>query len=227
MWIFKRCEINIAERKEGRYFEEVPSPKTPRALSTYKPKIPKALVGAVAEKPEEKPDPRLLAIAEDAKLARAECGTRAKPTPALAESFRRLMEIGMPISHACGYLRINETSVHKWRKTIPEWTEAVESGRALFVAEHLSGINQASKKNWQASAWLLERTQPKYFSRAQEMAIGQSMSHALSAEVLSRLAEDEPNNVIEVESDKNSLENTPQPSLNLPAESKTESSSGQ
>ena len=51
------------------------------------------------------------------------------------------------------------------------------------------------------------------------------MSHALSAEVLSRLAEDEPNIVIEVESGKNSLENTHQPCLNLPATSKTDDSS--
>jgi len=50
------------------------------------------------------------------------------------------------------------------------------------------------------------------------------MSHALSAEVLSRLAEDEPNKIIELESDKNSLENTPQTCLNLPTESATESS---
>lgn len=200
--------------------QSVPRKQPVRNIQNYRPKSPQNLVGSVImsgdettqEKPEEPPDPRLEKIAEEARLARLECTTRAKPTKALAESFRRLMEIGMPISHACGFLRISETSVHRWRKTIPEWIEAVETGRALFVAEHLSGITKASKKNWQASAWLLERTQPKYFSRAQEMAIGHSMSHALSADVLSRLAEEEPNTAISVESEAMSVGNTIQDS---------------
>ena len=157
------------------------------------------------EAPEEN---RIALVAKECEGARLACGTRAKPTPQLAESFAKLMELGMPMSHACNLLRVSETSVQKWRTLFPEWQEAIDRGRALFVQEHLSGINEVAKKTWQARAWLLERCQPKYFSRAQEIAIGHTMSQALGAEVLSRLADEEPDKTITLPSEQNSIGET-------------------
>ena len=154
---------------------------------------------------------RIAVVAKECEGARLACGTRAKPTPQLAESFAKLMELGMPMSHACNLLRVSETSVQKWRTLFPEWQEAIDRGRALFVQEHLSGINEVAKKTWQARAWLLERCQPKYFSRAQEIAIGHTMSQALGAEVLSRLADEEPDKTITLPSEQNSIGDSIQP----------------
>jgi len=151
---------------------------------------------------------RIAVVAKECEVARLECGTRAKPTPALAQSFASLMELGMPMSHACNLLRVSETSVQKWRTLFPEWQEAIDRGRALFVQEHLSGISEVAKKTWQARAWLLERCQPKYFSRAQEIAIGHSMSQVLGAEVLARLSDEEPDKNITLSSEQNSIGET-------------------
>ena len=168
------------------------------------PHMPKKTAQNV-EAPEEN---RIALVAKECEGARLACGTRAKPTPQLAESFAKLMELGMPMSHACNLLRVSETSVQKWKTLFPEWQEAIDRGRALFVQEHLSGINEVAKKTWQARAWLLERCQPKYFSRAQEIAIGHTMSQALGAEVLSRLADEEPDKTITLPSEQNSIGET-------------------
>ena len=101
------------------------------------------------------------AVIEAGIRARAECGTLARPVPALLAAFRELMELGMPMKHAAHALSISETALYKWVREIPEWGKAAEIGRAAFVRTHLKRITDASQKGtWQASGWLLERCQP-------------------------------------------------------------------
>jgi len=131
------------------------------------------------------------AVIEAGIRARAECGTLARPVPALLAAFRELMELGMPIKHAAHALSISETALYKWIREIPEWGKAAETGRAAFVRTHLKRITDASQKGtWQASGWLLERCQPEYFSRAREIAMGSAMGGALSSTILAQLASD-------------------------------------
>lgn len=133
------------------------------------------------------------AVIEAGIRARAECGTLARPVPALLAAFRELMELGMPIKHAAHALSISETALYKWIREIPEWGKAAETGRAAFVRTHLKRIADASQKGtWQASGWLLERCQPEYFSRAREIAMGSAMGGALSSTILAQLASDLP-----------------------------------
>lgn len=137
-------------------------------------------------------DPRKRALIDAAVRARALCGAKARPVPELLEGFRTLMELGMPMKHAANALKIGETTLHEWIKTRGDWADAAETGRAAFVAEHLQGITEAAKKTWQARAWLLERCQPEYFSRAREIAIGSAMGGALSSTILAQMASDLP-----------------------------------
>jgi hypothetical protein len=133
------------------------------------------------------------AVIEAGIRARAECGTLARPVPALLAAFRELMELGMPMKHAAHALSISETALYKWVREIPEWGKAAEIGRAAFVRTHLKRITDASQKGtWQASGWLLERCQPEYFSRAREIAMGSAMGGALSSTILAQMASEIP-----------------------------------
>lgn len=46
-----------------------------------------------------------------------------------------------------------------------ELSEGLKRAQAAFKAYHIQQITKASKKNWTASAWILERMFPKEFSR--------------------------------------------------------------
>ncbi len=43
--------------------------------------------------------------------------------------------------------------------------ECIKKAEAKFRAYHISNINSAAKKEWQASAWMLERRYPNEFGR--------------------------------------------------------------
>lgn len=46
-----------------------------------------------------------------------------------------------------------------------ELSEGLKRAQAAFKAYHIQNITKASRKNWQASAWMLERMYPKEFGR--------------------------------------------------------------
>lgn len=153
-------------------------------------------------------DPRRRELIDAAVRARALCGAKARPVPELLEGFRTLMELGMPMKHAANALKIGETTLHEWIKTRGDWADAAETGRAAFVAEHLQGITEAAKKTWQARAWLLERCQPEYFSRAREIAIGSAMGGALSSTILAQMASDLPSTTTSTTEDQKVISTT-------------------
>lgn len=46
-----------------------------------------------------------------------------------------------------------------------ELADGLKKAQAAFKAYHIQNITKASKRNWQASAWMLERMYPKEFGR--------------------------------------------------------------
>lgn len=46
-----------------------------------------------------------------------------------------------------------------------ELADGLKRAKVAFKAFHIQNITKASKKNWQASAWMLERFYPKEFGR--------------------------------------------------------------
>lgn len=46
-----------------------------------------------------------------------------------------------------------------------ELKEGIKKAEAAFKAFHIQNITKASKKEWQASAWILERRYPKEFAK--------------------------------------------------------------
>lgn len=50
---------------------------------------------------------------------------------------------------------------------MPDFDAAILAAEAAFIDSQIANIREAAKKNWQASAWLLERKFPEHFSQPQ------------------------------------------------------------
>jgi len=95
---------------------------------------------------------------------------RSQCTPELVEALAEKVAAGMPLRYAAAALGVASSTVTYWMKR-PEFEAAIERGRARFVERQLSVIERAANnmcKNgyvqWQAAAWLLERSMPDAFA---------------------------------------------------------------
>ncbi len=81
--------------------------------------------------------------------------------------------VGIDQSTFCRWLKEAETGIDGNDSSKPaanlelkkELSEEIKKAKVAFKAYHIQNINKASKKNWQASAWVLERFYPKEFGR--------------------------------------------------------------
>lgn len=81
--------------------------------------------------------------------------------------------VGIDTSTFYRWLKEAETGIDGNNSTRPaqdlelkkELNDGLKKARAAFKAFHIQNITKASKKEWQASAWILERMYPKEFSR--------------------------------------------------------------
>lgn len=106
-----------------------------------------------------------------------------KLTEEIITRIQELTAIGVPIEVMAPALGVSYVSVYNWKKrgekllkrnSTPrkrhdklcvELFKARKKGINQFIANNLLNINRAGPKNWQASAWLLERRFPDHFAR--------------------------------------------------------------
>jgi hypothetical protein len=78
-----------------------------------------------------------------------------------------LVRNGLSFSHAAQKLHVHHTTVGRWRKELPDFDAAILAAEAEFIDSQIANIRTAAKTSWQASAWLLERKFPAFFSQPQ------------------------------------------------------------
>lgn len=101
-----------------------------------------------------------------------------KLTSELIEQICAFIENGNTNKDACYMVGISEATLYNWiakasklKKQTPdnaiyfELLESLKRAEARFRAYHISVINNASRRNWQASAWMLERRYPNEYGR--------------------------------------------------------------
>jgi hypothetical protein len=72
---------------------------------------------------------------------------------------------------------IHPDTLADWRDSDPLFARELEAARAEFVQKHVNRIDHHSKRNWMASAWLLERTEPRDFGPAHaQLSINQTLA---------------------------------------------------
>jgi hypothetical protein len=79
-------------------------------------------------------------------------------------------QLGMSHDTFYKYMRIAEEDESEGRKTLyTEFAEAIKKGRSEARDKLVRRIEFASRQNWTAAAWLLERTSPEEFALKQKV----------------------------------------------------------
>jgi len=63
---------------------------------------------------------------------------------------------------------IPESTFYEWKKNHPEFLEAIKKADIICKSLHIKNIKKHSDKQWQASAWYLERRYPNEFRERKE-----------------------------------------------------------
>jgi len=96
-------------------------------------------------------------------------GRPTKLTPELQEKLCMLLSVGNTIETSCTLAGISVETYYAWFNQGEanksgrhfEFSEAIKRAKTSAEAHHIRRIYQG-EKNWQSSAWWLERTNPKY-----------------------------------------------------------------
>lgn len=107
------------------------------------------------------------AAVEEQPPPRNKSRSESKRTPKMLAAICELVKNGLSVSHAAEKLHVHHTTVGRWRKELPEFDAAISAAEAEFIDSQIANIRAAAKKSWQASAWLLERKWPTFFSQPQ------------------------------------------------------------
>ncbi|HEY1602080.1 MAG TPA: hypothetical protein VGG64_20925 [Pirellulales bacterium] len=76
-----------------------------------------------------------------------------------------IISVGGSRRTAAKYVGCAAESIGRKACRDPEFAERLARAEADFEVIHLSNIQQAGKKSWNASAWLLERVYPERFAK--------------------------------------------------------------
>ena len=80
-----------------------------------------------------------------------------------------LMAKGTLKKHVAVKLGISEETFYKYIKQHDEFSESIKRGEGRFVEWAVSKIKESGNKQWQAIAWLLERTHREDFALKTEV----------------------------------------------------------
>lgn len=106
-------------------------------------------------------------------MAQKKPGRPEKLTPELQQKIVDAIRMGAYIETAAAYAGINKSTLYDWMKRgaraksgkYKEFSNAVEKALAESEMRDLAVIAKASRENWQAAAWRLERKFPDRWGR--------------------------------------------------------------
>ena len=116
-------------------------------------------------------------------MAKAKLGRPSQLTPKLKKDFLDAIAAGSHYEPACAYVGISYTTFRQWmqrgqgthsRKSSAEYVdfvEAVHLAEAKGEISAIAAIRGATKKDWRAAAWMLERRHPDRWSVTQKIQL--------------------------------------------------------
>ena len=91
---------------------------------------------------------------------------RPKLTPDVQKRICDAIAIGATYDLAAKYGGVTYETLNQWRKTKPQFSEAVKEAEGRAAVGWLAKIEQAANQgHWQAAAWKLERRYPQEYGR--------------------------------------------------------------
>jgi hypothetical protein len=88
-----------------------------------------------------------------------------KLTPTLRRQILGLLRSGVGLGRSARMAGIHPDTAGRWIAERPDFAEAVEAARAESTGFLERQIAQASRRDWKAAAWILERRFPEEFGR--------------------------------------------------------------
>jgi DNA-binding XRE family transcriptional regulator len=88
----------------------------------------------------------------------------AKYSKELTEEICKWLRAGNTQKDSAKLAGISEETYYTWQKEHPEFSESIEKAETECKARNIAIIQKAGEKQWQASAWYLERRHNKDFA---------------------------------------------------------------
>lgn len=92
-------------------------------------------------------------------------GRRSKYTPETVDKLTHAIRLGATYQLACNYAGISHETFHQWRKTKPEFSEAITQAEGEAAIKWLDLVNKGAQELPQWAAWMLERRYPEMYGR--------------------------------------------------------------
>ncbi len=131
--------------------------------------------------------------------------SRNRLTPYVVERIVIAIELGNYMETAAAFAGVDRTHFHDWLKrgrhgiengsttTFTKFVEEIDKAIAKAEMDHVEILNKASKKNWNAAGWWLERRYPARWGRkartSGEEAPGKSISELIEEAAKRRAAQ--------------------------------------
>lgn len=102
-----------------------------------------------------------------ARTAKHRGGRPSKYSLAVAARICRAVRKGCSRDAAASLAGITSATLYSWQNWFPEFLDRLQKADSRFEAECVSNIRRAgrSRRNWTASAWLLERKFPHRYAK--------------------------------------------------------------
>ena len=114
-----------------------------------------------------------------------------KLTTELIAEFCKWISDGLSVKDTCDIVGVSQTTFYRWQteaetgfkdgkeergvavniKLKKQLCEDIKKAYSKYKAVHIARINEASKNEWQASAWMLERKFPDEFAKPDKFKI--------------------------------------------------------
>ena len=90
---------------------------------------------------------------------------RSKYTPETVDKITQAIRLGATYQLACNYAGITYETFNQWRKSKPEFSEAITQAEGDAAIKWLALVNKGAQDLPQWAAWMLERRYPEMYGK--------------------------------------------------------------
>ena len=101
---------------------------------------------------------------------------KSKATPKTIEAILGAIGEGLTQRDASILVGISEDTLSLWKRQDSDFSEQIRQKEIEYKHGHVQIINKEAKRNWKASAWLLERKYRNEYSPHSKIDIGHTES---------------------------------------------------
>lgn len=117
-------------------------------------------------------------------IQQSNIGRPSRYSTELVDEMCRYIETGVPTADACVMAGISKATYYYWKagkyisqQQLLEFLDRIEEAESKRKANFVIQIAKASKDDWRAGAWYLERVYPQEFAKVNKLQIEGELKH--------------------------------------------------